>query len=80
MDKIDKFLRRLSADELHRVEGAITDVLSKNLNTYDHKRLRGYHDIYRVRIGTIRVIYRQLEKDIETLEISRGSEKTYKKY
>jgi mRNA-degrading endonuclease RelE of RelBE toxin-antitoxin system len=77
MDKIDKFLRKLNAQESHIVAKAIADILSRSFDGYDRKKLNGYRDIYRIRIGTIRIIYRELADDIEMLEVSRRSEKTY---
>jgi mRNA-degrading endonuclease RelE of RelBE toxin-antitoxin system len=80
MDKTDKFLNKLSGNESVRVLKTIDDILSKKAARYDLKKLKGYHDVYRVRIGTIRIIYRQLADDIEVLDVSRRNEKTYRDY
>ena len=80
MDKIDKFLKKLDAQESDKVARTIADILSCTFDGYDRKKLKGYRDIYRIRIGTIRIIYRELADDIEVLEVSRRSEKTYRQY
>lgn len=80
MDKIDKFLKKLNQQESLRVRKAVSDILSHKTSGYDLKRLLGYRDVYRVRIGTIRIIYRQLNTDIKVLDLSRRNEKTYRDY
>ncbi len=80
MDKIDKFLAKLNTHESVNALNAIADILSGKTSTYNLKKLKGYRDVYRVRIGTIRIIYKQLDGDIEVLDVGRRSEKTYKDY
>ncbi len=80
MDKTDKFLNKLSESESVRVQKAIANILSRDTDGYDIKKLKGYRDVYRIRIGTVRIIYRQLEDDIEVLDIGRRNEKTYRDY
>lgn len=80
MDKIDKFLRKLSNAESTLLMKVIADILAYKTERYDVKKLTGYRDIYRVRIGNKRIIYRQLSDDIEILDVSLRSEKTYRDY
>ena len=80
MDRTDKFLNKLSGTESARVLKAISDILSEKTTGYSVKKLKGYRDVYRIRIGTIRIIYRELENDIEVLDIGRRNEKTYREY
>lgn len=77
MDKTDKFLKKLNGSESVRVINAITGILAGKIDNYDIKKLKGYQDVYRIRIGAIRIIYRQLSDDIEVLDVGRRSEKTY---
>ena len=44
----------------------------------DLKKLKGRNDIYRIRKGKIRIIYRVDNKQIYLLAIERRSENTYK--
>ena len=80
MDKIDKFLAKLNKNESLKVLSAISDILSGKTSSYNLKKLKGYRDVYRIRVGTIRIIYKQLDTDIEVLDVGRRSEKTYKDY
>ena len=45
---------------------------------FDIKKLKGRNDIYRIRKGKIRIIYRVDNKQIYLLAIERRSENTYK--
>lgn len=80
MDKIAKFLRKLNQTELEIVCRAIEQILSGDDKNLDIKKLKGFEDIYRVRIRDIRIIYRQTNNDVTLIEISRRDEKTYRKY
>ena len=54
-----KTLERLPRDYMHRVL-EVLDELSRNpvpFRRYDLKKLKGYEDTFRIRIGDIRIIY-----------------------
>ncbi len=80
MDKIDKFLAKLNATESLKVLRAIDNILSRKTTDYDVKKLKGYQNVYRVRIGSIRILYTQLENDIEVIDLGHRNEKTYRDY
>jgi len=79
MDKIAKALKKLSAKECEKLKSVLTKLESGTANNLDIKKLKDRNDIYRVRVGEIRVIFRQSEKGIVLLKVSRRNEKTYKK-
>jgi mRNA-degrading endonuclease RelE of RelBE toxin-antitoxin system len=80
MDKIEKFLRKLSPKERGAIEEYVIIILSGHGNKLDVKKLRGYSDIYRVRKGLIRIIFRQQGRVIRILSISRRDEGTYRDF
>lgn len=80
MDKNEKFLRRLSAKEFSIVQDIVSRILVGDLVGLDIKKLSGYHNAYRVRVGRIRIVYMQLPDDTEILYIGNRNEKTYKKF
>jgi mRNA-degrading endonuclease RelE of RelBE toxin-antitoxin system len=80
MDKIDKFLCKVDKNEYAKIMRAISDVLEHKTSSYDVRKLRGHQDVYRIRIGSTRIIFRQLTDDIEVLDIGRRSEKTYRQF
>ena len=80
MDKIGKFLKKLNKKEFVDIMSAVDQILSNSTKGLDVKKLSGQKDIFRARVGDLRIIFLKKESDIEVLEISRRSEKTYKKY
>jgi len=79
MDKIQKALQRLNKKERKQIKKLITQIQAGFFKNLDIKKLKGRDDIYRVRKGKLRIIYR-IDKDGQTfiLAIERRSEKTYK--
>ena len=80
MDKIRKCLQRLSTKERAWVEQAIIDILNGNLAGYDLKKMRGHANLYRIRIGQIRIIYIEGKNDAQILMIDRRNDNTYKDF
>lgn len=80
MERILKFLRKLSRKELDAVETAISDIKRGDMGRYDVKKLSGYADVYRVRVHDIRIIFQDIEGEKRIIDVSRRSEKTYRKY
>lgn len=80
MDKIAKLLKKLSPKERERIEETLALLLSGDTTSLDIKKLKGVDDVYRVRIGDVRVIFKKDGKEILVLEISRRDEGTYQNY
>ena len=80
MDRVTKYLRLLTKTERARVAEAITCVLANDTAQLDVKKLTGYANAYRVRIGTVRIVYFKHESHNELVFVGRRSEKTYKKF
>jgi mRNA-degrading endonuclease RelE of RelBE toxin-antitoxin system len=80
MDKTEKLLKKLSKVEFHTVMTVVEQILKNEVSDLDIKKLSGQKDIFRARIGNIRIIFLKNRNDIEILEIMRRSEKTYKQY
>ena len=57
MDKIKKFLLKLTKKERALIKGILGDVLMLDLQNYDVKPLKGYKGFYRLRKGDIRIIF-----------------------
>lgn len=57
MDKIKKFLLKLTKNERALIKTILKDVLTLNLQNYDIKPLKGYKGIFRLRKGDIRIIF-----------------------
>lgn len=77
MDAVDKALKRLSKIEQAWVGDVIRKVMAGKLHGLDIKKLKGYEDIFRIRKGDVRVIYRKKGGHFSLLFVGRKSEKTY---
>lgn len=78
MDKIEKALRTLSVKERQRVKEILEQLGSGGAKNLDIKKLKGREDIFRVRKGTLRILYRLDDKKrIFLLAIERRKEDTY---
>lgn len=80
MDKLSKALGRLSAKERKQVKDILKQLTAKNFLGLNVKKLKGRNDIFRVKKGNLRIIYRIGKEEIFILTIERGSEKTYRGY
>ena len=58
MDKIEKALRKLSSKEREWIKSILADLERGKQDGLDVKKLKGRDDIFRVRKGSLRIIYR----------------------
>lgn len=80
MDRITKFLKRLSAKEQTKMLKVVADIIAGDTAQYDSKKLKGHANLYRIRVGDIRIIYLELGKERNLIAMDRRSEKTYKDF
>ena len=78
MDKIGKVLQKLTSKEKFLIKEIIKALQSERFDNLDIKKLKGYDDVFRVRRGKIRIVYRLKRKDLIIVRIDRRSKKTYK--
>ena len=79
MDKIQKALQKLSPKEREWIRSILADLERGKQGGLDIKKLKGRDDIFRVRKGSLRVIYRMdAKRKIFVLAIERRREDTYK--
>ena len=57
MDKIKKFLLKLSKKEREIMRKILLDILTLDLKNYDTKPLKGYKGFFRLRKGDIRIVF-----------------------
>lgn len=78
MDKIAKALKKLSQNQRELIKEILVKLKNKQLENLDCKKLKGRNDIFRIRKGQLRIIYRQDDKgNIFILAIERRSDTTY---
>ena len=79
MDRISKFLNKLSQKELTVIKDVLEKIKKGEMANLDMKKLKGADNFFRVRKGDIRIIYRISEKEeIILLNIERKNDNTYK--
>jgi mRNA-degrading endonuclease RelE of RelBE toxin-antitoxin system len=77
MNKIDKFLIKIDKKTRLVIEEIILLIANNNLSMLDIKKLKGKGNIYRVRVGKIRVIFEHTKTVNIIKSISYRDENTY---
>ena len=77
MDAIEKALKKLTPQERLRVKEVLARLMSGKTKGLDTKKLKGRDDVFRVRKGDIRIIYRKQAASLFILLIERRNEQTY---
>jgi len=78
MDKIQKVLEKLTEKERRVIKEILAQLKTSRMVNLDVKKLKGREDVFRVRKGAVRIIYR-VDKagNIFILTIERRNDKTY---
>jgi len=79
MDRINKILNKLSPKEKEKIKEILLQIDNNNFENIDLKKLRDRKDVFRVRKGSLRIIFRKIDDATKILAIERRSSKTYKK-
>jgi len=80
MDKVTKFIKRLTSKERLAAEEIIEKVRKGYLRELDVKKLKGQSGLFRVRHGAIRVIFQKTDDSVVIISIDRRCKDTYKGY
>src|SRR3990167_4382524 len=59
MDKISKFLNRLSKAETEKLAFLISKIVANELDDLKVKKLKGFPDLYKIRYRKIRIVFRR---------------------
>ena len=63
MDNIKKFIQHLDKKSAFRIQKILLDIIKLNLSSYKTEKLKGYKDLYRIRSGKIRIVFRKTKTD-----------------
>lgn len=63
MDKIEKFIRSLNKNLRQQVKTTIFKIVTNDLSGIKTKKLKGFDNLFSVRKGKIRIVFRH-EKDV----------------
>lgn len=77
MNKIGKFLHKLDKKRRLEVEGVLSKIALGDLYELDIKKLQGRKEVYRVRMGTIRIQFVKTKSGNVVIDISFRDNTTY---
>jgi len=77
MDKIQRFLNNLSPKEKLRIKDILIRINLQNFKGLDLKKLKGRSDIFKIRKGKLRIIFRKRDNKIFILTIEKRNDNTY---
>ena len=77
MDKLAKALAKMSDNDRQRIRDIIKKIYIRDFIDLDFKKLAGRDDIYRVRKGDWRIIFRLIKNEATILAIEKRSDNTY---
>ena len=77
MGNIDKFLKKLSEKKRKEIEKLVANIINNNLKALDCKKLKGTRDIFRVRKGNIRILFRRIGNRSMVISIEQRGDNTY---
>ena len=81
MDKIAKALKSLSSKERKMVKGVLLKIKNGSLSGFDLKKLKNCDDIFRIRRGKLRIIFKKHDDgQYFILTIERRLDKAYNNY
>ena len=78
MPTLKKLLSKFSEKERSILESLVAKIISLNWRGLIVKKLKGYHDIFRVKKGRLRIIFFKNGNTITIFSIDHRSETTYK--
>lgn len=80
MEQWKKQLRTIPRNHRDRVLATLVLIFSRNFSGLDRLQLKGYQNIFRVRVGNYRIIYHDDGETITVKSIPRRNENTYKDF
>jgi len=78
MNKIEKFLNKLSSKEREIVDECLRLIKARNFENLNFKKLGGFDSLYRVRKSGIRIMFYWKEQSVNIIKIDRKNDNTYK--
>lgn len=78
MDRVNKFLARTSQDDRLRIDEVWRKIIVGDIQNLDVKKLKGFKNVFRVRVGRFRLIFIKEGATPPTLvRISHRDDTTY---
>ena len=77
MDKIKKFLKRVSTEEEKMIRSIVDKILARDFVGLDCKKLSGHKGVYRIKKGRMRIVFYMSDDEIRLICLDRRSNTTY---
>lgn len=77
MDKIKKFLKRISTEEEKMIRSIVDKILARDFVGLDCKKLSGHKGVYRIKKGRMRIVFYMSDDEIRLICLDRRSNTTY---
>ncbi|PIP86897.1 plasmid stabilization protein [Candidatus Campbellbacteria bacterium CG22_combo_CG10-13_8_21_14_all_36_13] len=77
MNKLDKFLSKLDKKTRYEIEKTINVILGGDFSKFDIKKLKGKHNLFRVRVGKVRIVFKYAKDGNFVQSISFRNDTTY---
>jgi len=77
MNKLDKFLSKLNKKTRHEIEKTINEIIGGDFSKFDIKKLKGKHNLFRVRVGKVRIVFKYAKDGNIVQSISFRNDTTY---
>jgi mRNA-degrading endonuclease RelE of RelBE toxin-antitoxin system len=77
MHRIDKFLAKLDTERRQKVLDAVERIKARNFTGLNMKKLGGFVDEYRVRVGRVRIMFMMNDAEVRIYDIDNKSDHTY---
>ena len=78
MGKLERFLKRLDRDERETLEKVLHQIERGDFANLDVKKLKGGSGLFRVRKGSIRIVFLKDAEVTRLVSVERRSKDTYK--
>ncbi len=77
MEKWLKQLQKMPWHDRARANAVLLQLFARNFSGLDWKKLRGYKNLFRIRVGNYRIIYHDNGKEITVISIPPKGDNTY---
>lgn len=75
---LEKFLAKVTEKEKKILDGVIEKIIEKDLKGFDVKKLAGHDDVFRIRKGNFRILFKVTKTDNKIILVDKRSDTTYK--
>lgn len=77
LDELEKFLAKVSPKERKVLVATIEKIIIQDFLGLDIKKLAGEDNVFRVKKGVFRIIFKFTKADVKIISVERRSDTTY---